>query len=346
MSVFGSGGELSSLSSGSFLVGPFGTAGKYTFSLSTDSPAANQTLDLMVQDTSVLQPTSSFTADKYNLKVGDSTILHWSTTNVGNVTVADASGATLASTSSGSLPVGPFTNTGDFKYSLSTDNVAAKDLTISVTKDLTAPVIVSFTAPSDRILPGYASSLSWQVDNADSVTLTAPDGTVAGVDAARTGYTTGTLSLSSGVLSEVKTFTLTASNAVGTVSAQASVTVKFTDPVAVGPWTLKVSDPGVGDLAAASARFTMTITLDPLTKVSVPAVGGMGVVGDSKMTLDSGDISHVGGTYVWTTNNANGPWTFNATVPKGAVVDVLGEVFDTMGRPLPADGVTTDRRTP
>ncbi|MGH9674078.1 MAG: PKD domain-containing protein, partial [Bryobacteraceae bacterium] len=96
------------------------------------------------------------------------------------------------------------------------DSLGAQGLdgVIVTTRDIPRARINRFAAVPDRVVAGGASTLSWEVENADEVTITPGIGTVDRVRGARTVNPT-----------ETTTYTLTARNRAGDTTAIATVTV-------------------------------------------------------------------------------------------------------------------------
>ncbi len=91
---------------------------------------------------------------------------------------------------------------------------------VTVTGTVPAPEIVTFTANPETITAGETSVLTWEVSNADTVTIDQGIGS-AGLN--------GSVTLQP---SETTTYTLTAENSGGTVTAQVTITVSSSsDPV-------------------------------------------------------------------------------------------------------------------
>ena len=100
-----------------------------------------------------------------------------------------------------------------------------------------APVIASFTASPASVPPGGASTLSWSVSGATSLSIDGGVGTVTGTSASVTPAAT-------------TVYTLTAVNGAGsTLSAPVTVTV------AVGPPALEVACSGAGCGATSASQY-------------------------------------------------------------------------------------------
>lgn len=154
----------------------------------------------------VAPPTvTSFSASPSSIFPGDSATLSWNVAGAASLSIDNGVGTVTGS----SVAVSPTTTT---TYTLTATN-AAGDTTATTTVTVTAPSIASFGAAPAVISAGGSSTLSWSVNGAASVTIDHGVGSVPsnGSTAVTPGATT--------------TYTLTATNSVGDVTAQTTVTV-------------------------------------------------------------------------------------------------------------------------
>jgi hypothetical protein len=112
---------------------------------------------------------------------------------------------------SGSAPVTPNTNTAYTHTATNAIGSVSSTVTIEVVPP-GSPRILNFVASPQEVLPGEQSTLSWQVENADSVEITE----LGKVDLTGTSTVTPETTTS---------YVLTAKNAQGEVTATATVTV-------------------------------------------------------------------------------------------------------------------------
>ncbi|MCB9385087.1 MAG: OmpA family protein [Bryobacterales bacterium] len=158
----------------------------------------------------------SFNAEPRNIAKGESSVLSWETANADQVTidVQEGSGMSLGSVgTAGTATVSPMETT--------TYKITATNQSGSVTRTVTIqvgppgmPRILNFVATPQEIDPGEFSTLMWEVENADSVSI---DKGVGPVD----------LSGNSDVQpNDTTTYVLTASNNNGTVTASVIVSVR------------------------------------------------------------------------------------------------------------------------
>jgi hypothetical protein len=149
---------------------------------------------------------SSFTAAPTSVFPGQSSTLSWNVSNATSVSIDNGIGDVSASGSTSVTPAATAT------YTLTaTNNDGTTTATATVT--VAPPAISSFTATPTGIDPGQSSTLAWNVSGADTVMI---DNGVGAVSA----------SGSTGVSpAATTTYTLTASNAAGSTTATATVTI-------------------------------------------------------------------------------------------------------------------------
>ena len=191
---------------GSVGVAPANTT-SYTLTAKNATSQDTATVTITVQN-----PTpriATCTAVPMNINQGESSTLFYQTLNADSVTITPGIGNVAKN---GSVVVTPTTST---TYTITATNAFGSD-TCNVAVQVTAgtgPRIVRFTAGPLSVPQGGTSTLVWQVENATKIDIQPTVGTVPLV---------GTQDVT---LQQNTTYTLTASNAFGTVSAQVTVTV-------------------------------------------------------------------------------------------------------------------------
>jgi hypothetical protein len=163
-----------------------------------------------------------FTASPSQITAGQAVTLSWKTNNADTANIEGIGNVGVNS----SLTVSP---TQTITYTLTARN-NVNDVTSTATVTVTpatgggppptAPVIASFTANPTNISAGQSSTLQWSVQNSTSVSIS----TIGTVPA------TGTHSVSPAVTTA---YTLTATNATGSTTATATVTVGSGNPIIV-----------------------------------------------------------------------------------------------------------------
>jgi hypothetical protein len=152
----------------------------------------------------------AFTANPTTINAGQSSTLSWQVTNADSVAITSLGGG-LALT--GSQSVSPATTTTYTLTATKGTQVATAQATVTVNAGSSLPRIVSFAPNPATIDFGQSSSLQWVVENATTVTIDNSLGTVG---------LTGAHTISPAASTN---YTITASNANGTVTASTTLTV-------------------------------------------------------------------------------------------------------------------------
>jgi len=163
----------------------------------------------------VAAPTiGKFSASPVSIIAGTSTTLNWATAGATGIAVTPG---TFASTSaSGSVVLSPAATTTYTLTATNTTGTATATVTVTVTQP-SLPTISSFTASPTSITLGGISTLSWTTSGA--TTLNIAPGNFASTSAS------GTVNVSP---ETTTTYVLTATNAAGSVTASAKVTLTST----------------------------------------------------------------------------------------------------------------------
>ena len=153
----------------------------------------------------------NFTANPGTINAGQSSTLSWQVQNADTVVITTLGTVAL----NGSQAVSPATTTTYTLTATHGTQTATANATVTVNSGTTGglPVIVSFAPNPATIDFGQSSSLQWVVQNATTVTIDNNIGTVG---------LTGSHSISPAAST---TYTITATNAVGTVTAKTTLTV-------------------------------------------------------------------------------------------------------------------------
>lgn len=146
---------------------------------------------------------ASFAADPATVGPGGRSTLTWNVSGADALTLDQGIGAVTGI----SHAVGPIVTT---TFRLTATNVTGFTTATATVTVIPIPSIVSFSASPGTITPGSASLLSWDVKNATAVSIDQGIGTVTGTSRSVMPVST-------------TTFTLTASNSVGSASARATV---------------------------------------------------------------------------------------------------------------------------
>jgi hypothetical protein len=189
--------------------------GNYRYNIQTNPTGGNAAVAQMIlpvlQNTT--QPVVALSSNKYNITLGQSVTLSWTSKNV---TACSANNFVTGGALSGSTSISPTSTT---TYSIICDSASGQvtsSATITVTNANGVAPVVTFTARPNFITPGKQATLTWNAIGADSCV---GDG----------NFSTGANSVTSGtaVVSPLATttYTLTCTNNGTNASSIAKVTV-------------------------------------------------------------------------------------------------------------------------
>jgi len=205
---------------------------------------------------------TSFDADPLTIAPGETSTLTWSVLGASSVKIDQGVGSVALN---GSRVVSPMSTT---TYALVATNAAGKSVSVTVQIVVAGapsglPVISSFVASPATISSGGSTTLSWSVLNATTVTIDHGLGSFAA---------SGSKSVSP---SATTTYLLTATNAAGSTTASALVTVSATpgDAPDINHFSVTPSSIDEGDSA--------TLTWDVSNATSVSIDEGIGSVAAS-----------------------------------------------------------------
>lgn len=268
-----------------------------------DGNEINETLTVTVltQQPRIL----SFTATPMTVSEGEKSTLLWETENADTVTI-DTIGTVSAT---GSTEVGP-TDTTTYTMT-ATNEFGSVNRTVTVqVAPPNQPKVVRFVASPDEITEGESSTLSWQVLNADTVTIS-EFGDVENDNGDRTvGPRTDT------------TYTLTATNGAGSVTATVAVTVH--KPVRIVNFTanpLKVQNAGDPSTLTWETENAVRVVITPLGEMPVNGSTTVNPAVQTTYTLIAyGERSEVSAVQIITVENANQSPIAVAKGPNGAIL--------------------------
>jgi hypothetical protein len=230
-----------------------------------------------------------FTALPTNINSGESSTLSWATQNAVTVTL---NGQAVAA--NGSQVVSPTTTTTYTLTATGTDGKAVSAPAIVTVTAGSVPRILQFGLNPATINIGGQSQLSWQVENATSVSISPAIGTVDATGS-RTVNPTATT-----------TYVLTATNAQGSVTASATLTVGSVQIITF------TNDPAFS--TASGAPVTLTWTTSGAASVAMTGFG-----------VPSGPLPVNGSITVNPTTNTD--YTLTAYGPGGQSVSSVLHVF-------------------
>ena len=232
---------------------------------------------------------SFFTANPVSITAGNSSMLSWVVSDADTVRITYGSSVTPVSPA-GSAAATPTTTT---TYTLTATNAAGSvtetvQVVVSGGAPPGLPVVNYFAASPGSITLGASSTLSWGVSGATTVSINQGIGPVP---------SSGLVSVSPGATT---TYTLTATNAAGTVTQPVQVVVSGAPPPSLPVINSFTASPGSITLGASS---TLSWSVSGATTVSI----NQGV----------GSVASSGTTVVWPATTAT--YTLTATNAAGSV---------------------------
>ncbi|HYO81984.1 MAG TPA: OmpA family protein [Bryobacteraceae bacterium] len=261
------------------------------------------------------------TASPTTILQGESTTITWNTANADSVTLSGETGNIGAA---GSRTVSPTQNT---TYTLTATNARGPvtcTLNVQVTQGQ-VPRIISFSGNPTTITEGQSSTLTWNVENADTVEISGL-GTVTNTGTRQVTPTTTT------------TYTLTARNRFGQVTGTAALTVNArpVDPTPAPTLTACVASP-TSVVAGNPVQISYTAANAQSVTFS-PAVAGATLAGPVSVTPTATTTYTITATG---TNNRTATCSVNVTVTPVAnlptVVIAGGPIIETIQRNLTLD---------
>ncbi len=293
--------------SGTKQVSPQATT-TYTLTATNQAGATTASVTLTVSSPIEKPAVNSFAASPSAIVAGGSATLSWDVSGAETVTIDNCDGPFDAE--SGTRQVSPQATT---TYTLTATNQAGATtarVTLTLLSPIEIPTVNSFEASSSAIVAGGSATLSWDVSDAETVTI---DNGVGQVDAA-----SGTKQVSP---QATTTYTLTATNQAGETTASLTLIV-FEKPTVK---SFAASPPAIAEGGSATLSWDVsdaeTVTID----------NGVGQVDtESGAVQVSPDATT---TYTLTAENQAGETTSSITVTVSAE-EIVEEIVDG-----PGDGV-------
>jgi hypothetical protein len=273
-------------SSGARSVSPIATT-KYTLTATDNAGSVVASTTVIVSPTSGTPAILSFTSDPGSVLVGKSSILEWNVTGAKSVFIDQGIGTVPLSGTKLVSPSSPTVYTLTATNSLGSVSSSA---TVTITQPTSLPLILSFSIYPTSIQPGDSATLQWQTGGATSVSIDQGVGTVAQA---------GQLQVSP---ADTTTYTLTATNDAGSVTAAVTLTVIV---VTGQPFIVSFSaSPTViplGDSATLQWQVTGATSVSITPGIGTISASGTRVVEPTQMT-----------TYILTARNSAGVTTHTA----------------------------------
>jgi hypothetical protein len=284
--------------SGNLRVTPADTT-QYTLTAKNANSTDTATVTVTVQRP--LPRIAVCTAVPMTINQGDSARIVYNTLNADTVTITPGLGNVAPN---GEVVVTPAQSTN---YTITASNAFGSDscnVAIQVTPG-SAPQIIRFSAGPLSIPAGGTSTLVWQVENAATVTIAPAVGTVGLV---------GTQDVKP---AETTTYTLTATNNFGAVSATAKITVTAPPPPPNPTITSFTANPPVSP--SPGSPVVLTCLAQNATRVTISGVGDV----DANGSITVNPQSSTSYTCVASNNTGQVSQTLNLTVTGGGTPPVI-----------------------
>jgi hypothetical protein len=279
-------------SSGTQVVSPTQTT---TYTLTATNSAGSATATATVTLNSAALPViTAFTASPDTINAGQSSTLQWIITGASSISLDQGIGTPASADGQVVSPTQTAT------YTLTATNSAGfATATATVTVNQTAiPVITAFTASPTTINAGQSSTLQWNITGTNSVSIDQGIGTIPSSETQ-----SGTQIVSP---TTTTTYTLTATNNIGSVTASAavSVTASAASPPVITGFTASPSTINAGQSSTLQWNITGATSVSINQGIgTVSSTTGTQVVTPSATT-----------TYTLTATNSAGSTTMSATV--------------------------------
>lgn len=251
-----------------------------------------------------------FLASPVQIRSGQSSTLTWQVENAETVTI---DGVGNVDPRSGSTSVSPEQTT---TYRLTARNRQGEvSETVTVTVERPEVRILFFQASPMNVAAGGSSTLNWQTENADEVTISGV-GTVA-----RGGNAVVTPA-------QTTTYTLTARNRFGSTTAQVTIQVTAAPMPRIVRFTAAPTEILVGENAS------LVWQVEDATDVSISGIGTVALTGTTTVSPNATT------TYVLTARNASGEVTAETVVTVIPQVRIINFTANPSTSPRPGAPVT------
>jgi len=257
-------------SSGTQSVSPTVTT-KYTLTATNSSGSVMASTTVVVSPANGLPVIVSFISNPTSITTGHSSILQWDVSSATSISINQGIGAV---SSSGTRLVSPAATT---TYTLTATNSSGSvtaSTTVTVTQPTALPVLMRFSVYPTSVTPGDSTTLQWQVGGATSVSIDQGVGVVP---------PSGELQVSPAA---TRTYTLTATNSSGSITASVTVTVisqtgqPFIVYFAASPAVIKL-----GDTATLQWEVTGATSISITSDLGTVSASGTRVVTPGETTV-------------------------------------------------------------
>jgi hypothetical protein len=261
----------------------------YTITASNSAGSVTSLIAVTVSGTGAVPVINSFTGSPLTIASGNQSTLSWNITGATSASIN--AGVGIVNATSGTYVVTP---AATITYTLTaTNSVGSVTATATVTvSGANFPVINSFTANPTIVTSGGASTLSWSVTGANTLSINQGIGNLV------TSVGTTTVNPTANT-----TYTITASNSYGSVTAQVTITIGTVNLPIIVSFTASPSTISAGQYSNLSY-----IIQGSLTSVSIDQ--GVGTVSQFGATVNPATTT----TYTLTATNSSGSVTRTVTI--------------------------------
>ena len=222
----------------------------------------------------------SFSVDPTSVIQGSAAQLSWEVNNATSVSIDQGIGSVASQSSTSVTPSATTT------YTLTASNSNGSDsaMTTLTVSSLPVPVITSFAADPAQIEEGESTTLSWDVDGADSVEILPTLGSV------------GANGMQIVSPTETTTYTLTATNAGGSVSQMVTINVSAVPVPVIDLFSASEAAILAGDRSTLSWQVSGATTIDIQPDVGNVLASASTIVEPTQTTTYTLSASNAGGT--------------------------------------------------
>jgi hypothetical protein len=318
-------------------VGPFSTAGIYTYTLNcTGAGGASgpSSVSIDVTNPPAQATVTSFAATPASFQVGGAAELTWTSSGATSCTATGGTGSDGWTGSVGTLSTGTstgaITTAGSYTYTLTCAGPGGTGPSSSVIVNVTsapppAATISAFTASPNSIVAGQSTTLSWSSANATSCTAsggTGSDGWTGSVGTSSSGFNTGAISTPGNYV-----YTLTCTGPGGSGSQSVGVDVTAAPP-APSIYTFNVTPSTAQTGQSVVASWSTANATSCTASGGTGSDGWSGTVPTSSTGTTIGPVTPAGNyTYTLTCSGAGGtsaPSSAGLTVTNAPVPPTIG----------------------
>ncbi len=248
----------------------------------------------------------SFVADPASVKLGESALLQWETRNADAVEIFDAAGNAVplsGDAARGAVRVQPLADTTYELHAVGPSGKhATQTATVAVEQPEAPPSIAQFTATPEAVAPDGEVTLTWSVQGANEIAITANGG--RRIDVSGTSPVDGSVKTT---IANDTTFTLRATGPGGTTTATAAVAISFAPVVSLQGPTAPIVPGGVANISWSARNAERVVITNAAGETLLEETSGL-AGGTLSQTL------HLSDKFTLTATGVGGTTTRSTTV--------------------------------